>query len=160
MHTRVTLPPILLVDDDRNDVEFVKRALERARLKHQVHVVPNGLDCVAYLKGDAPFGDRHRFPLPTFVLLDIRMPGMDGFDVLRWIRHQPEFDSICVVMLTGSNERPNVNLAYELGANSFLAKPLDFVNALEFSHSLTRVFLKCQTGHNLRQGPKTTVSEG
>ncbi len=76
------------------------------------------------------------------VLLDIKMPGTDGFDVLRWIRHQPQFAPLCIVMLTSSDEIRDVNLAYQLGANSFLVKPLDFWNAAELSRSLGRLLAK------------------
>src|SRR5260221_4693077 len=122
-------PTILLVDDDHNEVLLVKSAFERAGLKYPVQSVSSGVDCIGYLNGEPPYGDRDEFPLPALVLLDIKMPAMDGFDVLRWIRHQSRFAKLCVVMLTGSDEIPDVNLAYQLGANSFLVKPLDFWNA-------------------------------
>ena len=71
------------------------------------------------------------------------MPGMDGFDVLRWIRHQPRFAKLCVVMLTGADEIAKANLAYQLGADSFLVKPLDFWNAAELSCSIERLLARC-----------------
>jgi DNA-binding response OmpR family regulator len=70
------------------------------------------------------------------------MPMTDGFEVLKWIRHRPEFARLCVVMLTSSDEIRDVNLAYKLGANSFLVKPLDFWNADDLSRSIQRVLTK------------------
>jgi DNA-binding response OmpR family regulator len=97
------------------------------------------MEAIAYLNGETPYEDRSRYPLPDLVLLDIKMPGTDGFEVLRWIRAHWEFRELCVVMLTSSDEIRDVNQAYKLGANSFLVKPLDFVNARELSRSLDRV---------------------
>ena len=104
---------------------------------------------MAYLQGAAPYSDRFKYPFPDMVLLDIKMPMTDGFDVLRWIRHQPTIAKLCVVMLTSSDEIRDVNLAYQLGANSFLVKPLDFWNASELCRSLDLLFAKAQSvSHN------------
>lgn len=100
------------------------------------------MECIGYLKGDPPFGDRKAYPLPALVLLDIKLPGVDGFEVLRWIRAQSNFARLCVVMLTSSDEVRLVNRAYQLGANSFLVKPLEFWNATELLHSVERLLAK------------------
>ena len=76
------------------------------------------------------------------VLLDIKMPLKDGFEVLRWVRQQPEFAKLCVVMLTSSDEIRDVNKAYTLGATSFLVKPLDFWNAADLANSIKRLLKK------------------
>ncbi len=137
------LPLILLVEDDANDAVLVQRAFARAGLKNPIERIATGMECLDYLNGGPPFSDRLRYPLPAMVLLDIKMPGMDGFDVLRWIRQQPQFAKLCVVMLTGVDEISKVNLAYQLGADSFLIKPLDFWNAAELVHSIDRLLAKC-----------------
>jgi CheY-like chemotaxis protein len=111
---------ILLVEDNDDDVLLIMRAFQRAGVKRRVQAVTTGIDAIAYLKGDAPFDDRAKYPLPGLVLLDIKMPGTDGFDVLRWIRQQLEYSHLCVVMLTSSDLIRDVNQAYRLGADSFL----------------------------------------
>ena len=127
---------ILLVDDNPDDVALIKRAFERAGLRHHIQSLSSGMDAIGYLKGEPPYTFRVRNPLPDLVLLDIKMPATDGFEVLRWIRQQKHFSDLCVVMLTSSDEIRDVNLAYKLGATSFLVKPLDFWNAAELSRSL------------------------
>ena len=102
------------------------------------------MGAVEYFQGKPPYDDRTKYPLPAMVLLDIKMPGMDGFEVLAWIRRQWEFFQLCVVMLTNSDHIRDVNEAYHLGANSFLVKPLDFANAAELARSLDVLLAKEQ----------------
>jgi CheY-like chemotaxis protein len=130
---------ILLVEDEENDVLLLQIAFEKAGVKWPIFRVANGLEAQAYLNGDPPYQDRKRYPLPSLVLLDVRMPLMDGFQVLRWIRQQPAFVSMPVVMLTGSAQTNDADTAYQLGANSFLVKPMDFNNAPEMSRSIERL---------------------
>jgi CheY-like chemotaxis protein len=137
------LPLILVVDDDQNDILLAKRAFERAGLKYPIKTLSSGIESLDYLNGAPPYSDRDKYPLPALLLLDIKMPGMDGFDVMRWIRHQPRFAKLRVVMLTGVDEIAKANLAYQLGADSFLVKPLDFWNAAELSSSIERLLARC-----------------
>ena len=136
------LPLILIVDDDENDVLLVKRAFNRAGLQHPIQSLPDGAECIAYLNGERPYEDRQRYPLPGLVLLDIKMPVRDGFEVLRCIRRDPKFTRLCVVMLTSSDEIRDASKAYQLGADSFLVKPLDFWNAAELSRSVGRLLAR------------------
>src|SRR5438874_12976040 len=133
---------ILVVDDNEDDVTLIRRAFERAGLTHRIQSVHSGIEAIAYLDGDPPYKDRFRYPLPDMVLLDIKMPATDGFEVLRWIRQQQELSKLCVVMLTTSDQIRDVNQAYQLGATSFLVKPLDFWNAAELSRSLDKLLGK------------------
>jgi CheY-like chemotaxis protein len=132
----ITEQVILLVEDNPDDVILIKRAFAQTGLRHRLLHVPLGSEALAYLNGEPPYTDRSTYPLPDLVLLDIKMPGMNGFEVLRWIRNQWELAHLCVVMLTSSDQIRDVNEAYRLGANSFLVKPLDFVNAAELWHAL------------------------
>ena len=117
---------ILLVEDDPNDVVLIKRAFQKNGLINPLQVVNNGEEAVKYLEGKSPFNDRSKFPVPILILLDLKMPKMNGFEFLKWIRNHPVYRKTIVVILTSSKESPDVNLAYELGANSYLVKPVEF----------------------------------
>jgi CheY-like chemotaxis protein len=120
---------VLLIEDNPDDASLMQRAMEKAGLKGGVHIVNNGKQAVEYLKGVAPYDDRKAFPLPELVLLDLQLPEMHGLKVLEWIRAQPQFCSLVVVVLSSSNKASDVQLAYKLGCNSYLLKPatLDFL---------------------------------
>ena len=130
---------ILLVEDQEADVVLIKRALENSGVSYPVQSVPGGMEALAYLSGDPPFHDRIRYPLPVLLLLDIRMPTVNGFEVLRWVRHHPEFARLPVAVLTGSAEIEDANRAYKLGANSFMVKPFDFGNSAELCRTVERL---------------------
>lgn len=132
---------ILLVDDREEDVLLIRRALNKARVLNRVEVVWSGEEAIAYLTGAGKFSDRSEYPLPALVLLDIKMPGIDGFEVLRWIRTVSLNPTLRVVMLTSSELMRDVNTAYELGANSFLVKPVDFERFVEISQALSGYWL-------------------
>ena len=119
------LPSILLVEDNQDDVLLIRREFQRARLINPLQVVSRGPQAIAYLTGSGPYCDRNQYPFPALVLLDINMPGSDGFAVLKWIRRQPGFARLCVVVLSSSDEMRDVNLAIQLGADSFFVKPLE-----------------------------------
>lgn len=117
---------ILLVDDDPNDRLLIERAFQKAGLKNALKTVPGGPEAIDYLRGLGKYSDRSRHPLPFLVLLDLKMPGVGGFEVLQWIRSQENLRRILVVVLTSSNLQADVDRAYELGANSYLVKPVEF----------------------------------
>ena len=127
---------ILLVDDNVDDIFLTKRAFERAGVKHEVQSLTSGAEALAYLSGNPPYENRVRHPLPDLMLLDIKMPATDGFDVLRWVRGQPQLARLRIVMLTSSDDLRDVNKAHMMGANCFLVKPLDFWNAADLSRSI------------------------
>ena len=114
---------ILLVEDEPNDVFFMERAFEKARLLNPLKVVNDGDQAIAYLKGERQYADRTQFPFPFLMLLDLRMPRRNGFEVLEWLRAQPGLRRLLTVVLTASKEGPDINQAYDLGANSYLVKP-------------------------------------
>lgn len=117
---------ILLVEDDPNDVVLVQRAFHKAGLPNLLKTVSNGAQTIDYLRGDGAYANRDRFPLPFLILLDLKMPGTDGFEVLRWARAEPELKRLLIVVLTSSLLQADVDRAYELGANSYLVKPVEF----------------------------------
>src|SRR5215831_3407186 len=118
---------ILIAEDDENDVFLIKRALHQAQFENPLQVVRNGEEAIAYLKGNTPFEDREKYPMPAILLLDLKMPRKNGFEVLSWIRQHPEYNSVAVVVLTSSQESADINRAYALGANSYMVKPANFV---------------------------------
>lgn len=123
------MPPdqyILLVEDDPNDTLLIKRAFQKAGLGEILKSVSDGDQAIEYLSGTNEFADRARYPLPFLVLLDLKMPSTDGFEVLQWVRAQRDFKRLLVVVLTSSNLQTDVDRAYDLGANSYLVKPVEF----------------------------------
>src|SRR5437660_5264305 len=124
---------ILLVEDREDDVVLIRRAFDKAKVINPIQVVSNGEEAIWYLKGEGKYANRAEYPLPDLVLLDLKMPRVDGFEVLRWIRQQPGLSSVRVVVLTSSDQMRDVNEAYQLGANSFLVKPLEFERFVNMS---------------------------
>lgn len=118
-------PTILYVDDDDNDVLLLKHAIRYAKISCNLQVLNDPEMAAAYLGGEGPYSDRDSFPLPSLVLLDLKMPRMHGLEVLAWIRNQPALKRLVVIVLTASNQASEVNRAYELGANSYLIKPVE-----------------------------------
>ena len=116
--------PILLAEDNQDHAHLVLRAFHHGGLINPIFVTEDGVETIGYLSGEGKFSDRERYPLPALLLLDLKMPNTDGFEVLRWVRSQPKLSRLPVVVLAGSGEISDVNRAYDLGANSFLVKPL------------------------------------
>lgn len=125
--------PILLVEDDDNDVVLLRRAFAKSRLANALKVVADGEAALAYLAGEAPYEDR---VLPELVLLDLKLPRKSGHEVLEWIRSQPGLRYLPVVVLTSSREKADLERAYALGANSYLVKPPDFEALIEMVQTL------------------------
>jgi CheY-like chemotaxis protein len=113
---------ILQVDDDPNDVFLLRHAMKKVGLTNPVQVATDGRQAIGYLKGAGKFADREKFPMPSLVLLDLKLPYVMGLEVLKWIRRQPGAAPI-VILLTASAEDADIASAYKLGANAFLTKP-------------------------------------
>ena len=132
---------ILLVEDDPNDVLLIQRAFQKAGLRNALKVVRDGEQAIDYLSGKGNYNQRDRFPLPFLLLLDLKMPGTDGFEVLQWIRSEPTLKRLLVVVLTSSNLQADVDRAYESGANSYLVKPVGFEELVEMVKSIHHYWL-------------------
>jgi CheY-like chemotaxis protein len=128
--------PILLVEDDPDDVALIMRAFRRANLANPVTVAHDGEEAVAYLSGGGVYADRSSSPLPVLILLDLKVPRRSGHEVLEWIQAQDGLRRIPVAVLTSSRERRDVDKAYDLGANAYLVKPVDFEELLRMVKSL------------------------
>lgn len=122
---------ILLVEDNRMDIELTLDAFREVRLGNRVDVAANGQEALDYLFGRGKYGDRTTYPLPNLVLLDLKLPGVDGFEVLRQIKATPILKRLPVVILTSSKEEGDRALSYDSGANSYLVKPVSFVGFLD-----------------------------
>jgi CheY-like chemotaxis protein len=142
---------ILVVEDDPNDVLLIQRAFGKARILNPVRTVSNGDEAVAYLSGEGPFADREAYPFPVLVLLDLKLPRRSGLEVLGWIRSQPGLKRLPIVVLTSSKESIDINRAYDLGANSYLVKPVGFDSLLELVKSLEVYWMM------LNQNPDVTA---
>ena len=127
---------ILLVEDDPNDIILIKRAFEKTRITNPLQVVEDGEEAISYLAGKGRYADREKYPLPMLLLLDLKLPRKSGHEVLEWLRQQPILKRLTVVVLTSSQQSSDVNRAYDLGANSYLVKPVTFDALVEMVKSL------------------------
>ena len=132
---------ILLIEDDKNDRVLIKRAFSKANIVNSLQIVKNGEEAVDYLSGKGDFSDRDKYPLPILILLDLKLPRKSGYEVLSWIRQQPGFKRIPVIVFTSSEQISSINKAYELGANSYLVKPITFDALLNMIKTLNLYWL-------------------
>jgi len=115
---------LMVVEDDTGEVLLIQRAFEKARVVSPVQIVNDGEEAVAYLSGQGEYADRQRYPIPSLLILDLKLPRRSGFEVLQWLRAQPGLKRLPVVVLTASSLISDINRAYDLGANSYLVKPV------------------------------------
>jgi CheY-like chemotaxis protein len=147
-----TASPILLVEDSPDDALLIQRAFRKANLANPVQLVRDGEEAVAYLSGAAPYDDRGRFPLPVFMLLDLKLPRRSGLEVLAWLRQEPAVRRLPVVVLTSSRESVDVNRAYDLGVNSYLTKPVGFEALIEMVKNVNLYWLVLNEKPELPRG--------
>lgn len=137
---------ILLIDDNPMDVELALDAFREAHLANQVEVAHDGESGLDYLLGEGRYTDRTRFPMPDLVLLDLKMPRIDGFEVLRRIKALPKLKRIPVIILTSSREEGDLALSYDIGANSYLVKPVSFSGFVEVVRQVGDYWLTLNVG--------------
>jgi CheY-like chemotaxis protein len=133
---------ILVVEDQEDDIFLVRKAFKNAGVPNPIHVVRDGQEALDYLSGQGKYAHRDEYPLPDLILLDLKMPRMDGFQVLQWLRQQTGISAIPVIVLTSSDQVWEINTAYALGANSFLVKPGDFDDYKNLAEILQTYWLK------------------
>ncbi len=134
-----TVRPILLVEDDPNDILLIRRAFVKSNVTTPLQVLHDGGAAVAYLEGHGAYADRARYPLPAFLLLDLKLPGKSGFEILRWVQDQ-ELPAPPIVVLTADGKPSDILRAYDLGACSYYVKPTSFRGLLELVKALQRDF--------------------
>src|SRR5947208_13194034 len=117
---------LLVAEDNAHDVFLLKRAFIKAGINVPMHIVNDGQEAVDYLIGQEPYANRKEYPLPTLLLLDLKMPRLSGFDVIRWVREHKGLRRLPILVLSSSGLGKDINRAYDLGANSYLLKPSRF----------------------------------
>lgn len=137
---------ILLVEDNQMDVELTLDAFREARLSNAIHVTRNGEDALDYLFCRGKYSDREPHALPDLVLLDLKMPGIDGFEVLRQIKNTTGLKRLPVIILTSSKEEGDRAMSYDNGANSYLVKPVSFEGFLGVVRSIGDYWLTLNLG--------------
>jgi CheY-like chemotaxis protein len=114
---------ILIADDDIQDAMLLQMAAERADLGLRLETVKDGEEAIDYLLGRSHYADRQAHPFPNMMLLDLKMPRLSGFDVLEYVRGQPELRRLPIVIFSSSDDPKDIRRAYDAGANSYLCKP-------------------------------------
>lgn len=122
---------ILLVEDNQSDIDLTKRALDKARIMNELIIAEDGEEALDYIFGMGPYAGRDPHQMPAMVLLDLKLPGIDGLEVLRRIRGNAITHRQPVVILTSSKEEQDVATSYDLGVNSYIRKPVDFYQFAE-----------------------------
>ena len=133
---------ILHVEDEEDDVLFIQQAFKKAGITNPLKAVEDGQSAIDYLAGTGKYAERQQYPLPAMVLLDLNLPGQSGFDVLKWIRNHPELKrTIVVVICSSSQNLPDINAAYDLGANGYVVKPATFPGLVELAKAIRDYWL-------------------
>lgn len=149
---------VLLVEDDPDHVLLIQRAFSKANLVNPLRIVRDGEDAVAYLSGRDAYADRNKNPMPSLILLDLKLPRKSGLEVLSWLRGEPNLKLTPVVILSSSAEAADVQKAYALGVNSYLLKPVNFGDLLEMVKSIGMywMILNRTAGDGLPPRPRNT----
>lgn len=143
---------LLWVEDDPDDLLLGERALVKAGFE-KLQITRDGEKAISYLSGMGEFADRRRFPLPSLVLLDLKLPKKSGFEVLSWLRGAEGLKRIPVVVLTSSQERHDIDRAFDLGANAYLVKPVERRKFLELVNGLHQFWV------TLSRSPEVSPSQ-
>jgi two-component system, response regulator len=133
---------ILLVEDDPDDEELARLSLAKYRPAPEVVVARDGVEALDYIFGKGEYAERGPAKLPALILLDLKLPRMSGLDVLRQLREKPDSQLVPVVMLSSSGEPSDIKSSYELGANSYVRKPIDFSDYTEAMRDLGDYWLR------------------
>ena len=117
-------PTILFAEDSEDDRLLIERGFEKAKFPFNLHFVKDGVTAKEYLRGQGRYADRENFPAPCILLTDLKMPRMDGFELLTWVRSQKAWKKLPVIVVTGSDQTEDWQRAMDLGANSYVVKDL------------------------------------
>lgn len=145
-------PTILIVDDDPNDLLFLRAAFKAVGVSSKIQTADSGHEAVAYLKGEGKYSDRSVYAYPDFVLTDLKMPGLDGFAVLEHLKKNPESAIIPTVIFSGSQDNDDIRKAYMLGASSYHVKPSDPAALRALVKTLHDYWMLCEAPEVDRSG--------
>ena len=146
---------VLLAEDREDDILILRKAFAQTDFLGSLFVVRDGEEAIAYLSGEDRYANRAEYPLPALLLLDLKMPRKDGFEVLAWIRQHPELVALRVIVLTSSEATADLNRAYELGASSLLTKPSQFENMVEMTEFINGFWLQFNETLRVPPGPSS-----
>lgn len=127
---------ILIVEDEDNDVLFLKRALKKANVPFPVRVARDGQQAIDYLSGTGVFQNREQYPIPCIIILDLKLPKKNGIEVLQWLRRREEFRDLPVVMVTSTAEKAEKEVAFHDGIEAFLVKPVSFEELVHLARTI------------------------
>ncbi|MDQ3073507.1 MAG: response regulator [Bacteroidota bacterium] len=139
---------ILLVEDSMDDATLTIRALKKGGYNHKLHHVKDGAEALAFMYGQDTYASREIRKHPKVIFLDLKMPKVTGIEVLEKLKSDPAFKSIPIIMLTSSKEDPDIKKCYELGANSYIVKPVESEN---FSQTIKELGLYWMTRNHLSE---------
>ena len=151
---------ILLVEDEENDVFFMRNAFKEVGILNPLQVAVDGQEAMDYLSGNGRYADRERFPLPCLTLLDLKLPRVMGLGVLKWMREQPALKTLIVIILTSSRLGPDIERAYQLGANAYLVKPSSPPELREIAMGIKQFWLELNHGPAVGQESPELVASG
>jgi len=143
---------ILLVEDNPDDVELAKRAFQKNNINNNIVVTRDGAETLDYLYGKGKYKDRDISDIPRLILLDLKMPRVHGLEVLKQVRDNEITRYIPVVILTSSQDKKDIIMGYELGANSYIVKPIDFVKFSEVVQQIALYWLKLNEQPSFKRG--------
>jgi CheY-like chemotaxis protein len=137
---------LMLIEDNEMDIVLTRDAFQEARLRNPIRVARTGEEALDYLFGKGDFQDRGKYPLPELILLDLKLPGIQGLDVLKEIKTHPKLKRIPVIILSSSAEEGDRAMGYDLGVNSYLVKPISFEGFLEVVGTIKEYWLTLNLG--------------
>ena len=137
---------ILLIEDNKLDIELTKEAFDQVQPTYKIHIMESGEEALNYLLGKAKYTDRQQLPLPDLILLDLNLPGVNGFEILKRAKETPIVKRIPIVVLTSSMEEGDRALSYDAGANSYLVKPVGFSEFLTIVQQVGEYWFSLNTG--------------
>jgi CheY-like chemotaxis protein len=135
-NSRNSLPPVLAAEDDEGDATLLRLAFKRAQISYPLIIVRDGQEAIDYLTGQPPYVDRLRYPFPAMLLLDLKMPRLNGFDVLAWWSARAEFRRLPVIVLSSSLHEVDMDKAKKMGARDYVVKPQSFAQLTRIAQEL------------------------